>query len=64
MRYMRHNSLKGLVNPQKTFFKLLLIEKPVMGETECQKPHQNIPNTYQVMKVSKFNYMEICGRLI
>ena len=32
--------VKGLVNLQKTFFKLLLIEKPVMRETECQKPHK------------------------
>ena len=32
--------VKGLVNLQKDFFKLLLIEKPVMRETECRKPHQ------------------------
>ena len=33
-------TVKGLVNLQKTFCKLLLIEKPVMRETECRKPHQ------------------------
>ena len=32
----------GLVNLQKNFFKLLLIEKPVMRETECRKPNQKI----------------------
>ena len=47
--------LKDLVNLKKNFFKLLLIEKPVMRETECRKPHQTIQNSYQVMKVSKFN---------
>ena len=46
---------KGLVKLQKMFFKLLLIEKPVMRETECLNPHQKIQNSYQVMKVSKFN---------
>ena len=51
-----HNSFKGLVNLQKTFYKLLLIEKPVMRETECRKLHQKIPNHDQVMKVAKFNY--------
>ena len=25
---------------KKTFFKLQLIEKPVMRQTECRKPHQ------------------------
>ena len=39
----------------KNFFKLLLIEKPVMRETECLKPYQKIQNSYKVMKVSKFN---------
>ena len=47
--------LKGLVKLQKNFFQLILIEKPVMRETKCQKPHQKIQNSYQVMKVSKFN---------
>ena len=47
--------LKVLWTFKKTFFKLLLIEKPVMRETECRKPHQKILNSYQVMKVSKFN---------
>ena len=49
------HSVKGLVNLQKTFFTLILIEKPVMRETEWQKPHQKIQNSYRVMKVSKFN---------
>ena len=44
-------TFKGLVNLQKTFFKFLLIEKPVMRETECRKPHQKIQNSYKVMKV-------------
>ena len=47
--------VKGLVNLKKAFFKLLFIEKPVMRETECRKPHKKIQNSYQVMKVSKFN---------
>ena len=55
--------LKGLVNIQKTFLKLLLIEKPVMRETECRKPHQKIQNSYKVMKVSKFYKMKIYERL-
>ena len=42
---------KGLVNLQKTFFKLLLIEKPVMRKTEWRKPLQKIQNSYRVMKV-------------
>ena len=47
--------LKVLWTFKKTFFKLLLIEKPVMRETECRKTHQKIRNSYQVMKVSKFD---------
>ena len=62
-RKTHHLVLKGLVNLQKTFLKLILIEKPVMRETECRKPHQKILNSYQVMKVSKFNSMKICERL-
>ena len=46
---------KGPVNLQKTFFKLLLIEKPVMREIECRKPHKKNQNSYKVMAVSKFN---------
>ena len=30
---------------KKTFFELLLIEKPVVRETECRKPHQKIQNS-------------------
>ena len=61
----KDKELKGLVNLQKkTFLKLLLIEKPVMREIECRKPHQKIQNSYKVMKVSKFNQMKICERLI
>ena len=48
-------TIKGLVNLQKNLFKLVLIEKPVMRETECRKPHKKIQNSYKVMKVSKFN---------
>ena len=44
------------MNLQKTFFKLILTENPVMRETECRKPHQKIQYCYQVMKASKFNY--------
>ena len=55
--------LKGLVNLQKKI-KLLLIEKLVMRETECRKAHQTTQNSCQVMKVSKFNKMKICERLI
>ena len=60
---MRTYKLKGLVNLQK-LFKLLLIEKSVMRETESQKPHQKNQNSYQVMKVSKFYTLKICKRLI
>ena len=48
-------SFKGLVNLQKTFLKLLLIKKLGMRETECRKPRQKFQNSFQVMKVSKFN---------
>ena len=46
------------------FFKLIEVEKPAMRETECQNPHKKNQNSYQVMKVSKFNQMKIWERLI
>ena len=51
-----HSVLSRFHEPsKKTFFELLLVEKPVMRETECRKLHQKFQNSYQVMKVSKFN---------
>ena len=52
---LRMYALKVLWIFKKTFLKLLLIEKQEMRETECWKPHQKNQNSYQIMKVSKFN---------
>ena len=45
--------IKGLVNLRKLFYKLLLIEKPLMRKTECQKPHKKfeIATNYEGFKI-------------